>query len=78
MKKLIAVLLSCSFATLAYADIIVPPSVWEQIKERPQTNIPTIFIPEPTSEDEIPAMEHTVSDDLTSGDAVAETPEPQV
>ena len=59
------------------ADIIIPPTAWELLRDRPKTERPVVELPEPVSDDaaisqdvEMPIK--PVSDDV-SGDVAAKS-----
>ena len=76
LKRLfLAVLLLLFVSCSAYADIIMPPSAWELLKERPQTEPTRVEVPDVKSGDKTPTRPpKPASDDVKSKDAGARTP----
>lgn len=76
MKKMLFLATFLMFSSPAAADILPPHNTWIFLRARPQVSRPTVFLPEPGSEDLISpdaiSQDVMVSPDVASSDAGVE------
>lgn len=80
MKKFLAILVMFALFSVClplYADILPPPTAWQLLKSRPETEPAKVDIPGPKSADVSPDLDgrkKAVSPDIRSKDAGAKAP----
>ena len=71
-ELLFIVLAFLALAAPSFADIIVPPTVWELLSDRPRTERPVVDLPDPASDDAAISHDVKMSDEAVSDDVSAD------